>query len=100
MEALLQRYKENALFFLLFTFCFWPRRAACGILVPPPGIEACPLHWEHRVLITGPTTREVPRKCFVISRKEHTISRQKNWGRFSEGILSFKELVELQLAEM
>ena len=20
--------------------------AACGILVPPPGIEPCPLHWK------------------------------------------------------
>ena len=28
--------------------------AACRILVPQPGIEPHPLHWKHRVLITGP----------------------------------------------
>ena len=26
----------------------------CGILVPRPGIEPVPLHWEHGVLATGP----------------------------------------------
>ena len=28
--------------------------AACGILVPWPGIDPCPLHWKHGVLTTGP----------------------------------------------
>ena len=30
---------------------FWFRHAACGILVPQPGIK--PVHWEQGVLITG-----------------------------------------------
>ena len=35
--------------FVVFGCC----REACGILVPQPGINPCPLHWEHRVLTTG-----------------------------------------------
>ena len=34
---------------------------ACGMLVPWPGIEQVPLHWEHRVLTTG-----LPDSCFFI----------------------------------
>ena len=32
----------------------WPRYAACGILVPRPGMEPVPLQWKHGVLTTGP----------------------------------------------
>ena len=35
-------------------FFFWPQWAACGILVPQPGIELVPLQWKRRVLTTGP----------------------------------------------
>ena len=34
-------------------FFLWPHCAACGILVPWPGIEPVPLQWKPRVLITG-----------------------------------------------
>ena len=34
--------------------------AACGILVPQPGIEPVPLHWEHGVLTTGPAQKSIP----------------------------------------
>ena len=51
-------------FLVCFNFCFWPRRMACRILVPQPGIEPRPLavracspnHW---------TTREFPWKVFL-----------------------------------
>ena len=33
---------------------FGPRRAACRILVPQPGVEPRPLQWKCRVLTTGP----------------------------------------------
>ena len=59
-------------FWLLFLeqdifFFFWPRCAACGILVPQPGIEPVPPavevwspdHW---------TTREVPEQSSLVSR--------------------------------
>ena len=36
---------------LLFFFC--PRHTACGILVPPPGIQPRPLQWERGILTTG-----------------------------------------------
>ena len=32
----------------------FPHHRACGILVPGPGIEVCPLHKQCRVLTTGP----------------------------------------------
>ena len=38
----------------LFVSIFWQHHAACGILVPQPGIELHPLHWQHRVLTTEP----------------------------------------------
>ena len=44
-------------FFLIFihsfTWLHWILVATCGILVPRPGIEPVPLHWEHRILTTG-----------------------------------------------
>ena len=47
-------YKSWTLFFLLF-FGGGGHHAACGILVPQPGIKLEPLLWKHRVLITGST---------------------------------------------
>ena len=44
---------SNSLIFLSFFF-FWPPLAACGILLPQPGIEPMPLQWKHGVLTTGP----------------------------------------------
>ena len=46
------------IFILLLLFFFWPRHAACGILVPQPGIEPgpsavkalSPNHWTAREL--------------------------------------------------
>ena len=37
---------------LFYLFIFWLHLAACGILVPRPGME--PLLWKCRVLTTGP----------------------------------------------
>ena len=37
-----------------FFFFFLSCPTACGILVPLPGMESWPLHWEHRVATTGP----------------------------------------------
>ena len=36
----------------VFFFSFWLNHAACGILVPQPGMESVPLHWQLRVLAT------------------------------------------------
>ena len=38
----------------LFLCLFWPHRAACGILVPRPGMEPAALQWKRWVLTTGP----------------------------------------------
>ena len=40
---------------------FWPRRAACGISVPRPGIEPGPRQWKPRILTTRP-----PGNSFVL----------------------------------
>ena len=40
--------------FLFFSFHFWPRHMACGILVPDQGSKLRPLHWKRGVLTTGP----------------------------------------------
>ena len=44
-------------FSLFFCFLFWLHYLACRILVPQPGIEL--LHWEHRVLTTGPLQKSL-----------------------------------------
>ena len=53
-----QRPKSSFYFlFLIIIVIFLAalcRHAGCGILVPRPGIEPCPLHREHGVLTTGP----------------------------------------------
>ena len=46
-------------FILLFYFIFWPLSAACGILVPRPGIEPTPPALEAESLNHW-TAREVP----------------------------------------
>ena len=52
------------LFFNLFYLFFWPRHAACGILVPRPGIKpVCPLQWKCGVFNHW-TAREVPEQYF------------------------------------
>ena len=47
-------------------FFFWLRRVACGILVPPPGLEPVPPAVEARNLNHW-TLREVPRFLFNLS---------------------------------
>ena len=39
--------------FFSFFFMFWPHQAACGILMPQPGIEPVPPASEGRILTTG-----------------------------------------------
>ena len=45
---LLKIKSRKHLFICLFIYLFvyWPHSAACGILVPPPGIEPIPPHSE------------------------------------------------------
>ena len=43
-----------AFIYFFFKSMFWPCSVACGILVPGPGIEPEPRHWQHRVATTGP----------------------------------------------
>ena len=38
--------------FFLFLLFVWPRWAACGIVVPQPGIEPGPQQWKRQVLTT------------------------------------------------
>ena len=37
-----------------YTFFFFFGQAACGILVPQPVIKPSLLHWQYKVLTTGP----------------------------------------------
>ena len=48
---------------VIFTFplhFFWLHHVACGILVPWPGWNPCPLHWECGVSTTGPPRKSLP----------------------------------------
>ena len=49
--------REHSHAALVFVCLFW----SCGILVPWPGINPCPLQWKCRVVTTGP-----PGKCPVM----------------------------------
>ena len=49
--------------FLSSFFFFWPQQAACGILVPQPGIEPRPMAVKAGVLISEP--REFPAYFFI-----------------------------------
>ena len=40
--------------FIYLIVYFWPRCAACGVLVPQPGIEPGPQQGKRRVLTTEP----------------------------------------------
>ena len=40
--------------YIYIYFFFLLYRVACGILVPPSGIETRPLKWKRGVLTTGP----------------------------------------------
>ena len=44
---------------ILFIYLFWPHRAACGILVPQPGIEPMP-HTVEAQSLNHWAAREVP----------------------------------------
>ena len=44
----------NIYLFYLFICLFLALAAACGIKFPDQGLNPGPLHWEHRVLATGP----------------------------------------------
>ena len=46
LKYILEYHFENKIFWLC------PR--ACGVLVPQPGIEPTPLHWQQEALITEP----------------------------------------------
>ena len=47
-----------------------------GMLIPWLGIELCPLHWEHGVLMTGPTRMSL---VFLILRVSSGVSRRRQW---------------------
>ena len=72
----LEKKSKKLLFWLLnfrgerrqkleFSFFFWPHCAACGILVPRPGIEPVPPAVERGVLTTGPPGKS-PKIAFSI----------------------------------
>ena len=55
-----------------FVFCFWPRCAACRILVPRPGTEPGPRQWKRQVLTTGPPGNSPV--LFIYSRSIYLLS--------------------------
>ena len=56
---------------------FFVGHAACGSLVPPPGITAVPWQWKPRVLITGPQGKFPP--LFFLNSK-HFLSHAESFG--------------------
>ena len=62
-------------FFLLL---FWPRCAACRILVPRPGIEPRPRQWKRRVLTTGPPWNS-----------QRVFNRGKTWSDMEEELRAY-----------
>ena len=56
-------------------YCVWLQGLSCGVwdLVPWPGIEPTPLHWECRFLAIGP-----PRKSLQRPGKDSWASRRVN----------------------
>ena len=50
----------------LFVCLFWLHLTACGVLVPWLGVDPLLLHWERRVLSTGPP--ETWHDMYVLSR--------------------------------
>ena len=82
--------------FLLFIHSFWPRHAACGILVPWAGIEPMPLHWKWGVTTESPgkyweifflrlaLQYKLP-ACFrymLCCQESHSFFEHCNWGYF------------------
>ena len=54
---------------------FWLCHAAYEILVPQPGMSQHPLHWQHRVLTTGPPQKSQKinhLKMFILLLGMHT----------------------------
>ena len=54
LKCIIGRVKEGMSFFFLYIYIFWPCRAACGILVPRPGIEPMPRALGVQRKSTGP----------------------------------------------
>ena len=64
MQKISKIHNETSLLRFSFFFFFWPHHAACGILVPLPGIEPVPpalRAWSLDHL----TAREVPAMLFL-----------------------------------
>ena len=51
--------------FFVFFFTFWPHPAACGALVPQPGINPAPTVLEGGILTTGPPGKSLASPNFA-----------------------------------
>ena len=79
----LSRHVEGLAFEILIFF-FLPHCTACRILVPPPGLNPCPLHWKHGLLITGPPGKSQKEIAFEATLLSTLICRMKH---FDIGVL-------------
>ena len=53
-----------------FIYLFWSEYRVCGILVPWPGSNLCPLQWKYKVLTTGPPGK-FPLPFFLTKGLDH-----------------------------
>ena len=86
------RYAEWLLSARLW-FLFWSYHAACGFLVPPPGIKPMPSALEAHSL-NPRTTREVPHQALSDSHDLSSFSYSSESGNDAVCILQMKKLTQ------
>ena len=62
----LSRVKDCFFSNCYFLEIFWPCCMVCRILVPKPGIEPMPLHWQHKFLTTGPSGKSLRQLSLMV----------------------------------
>ena len=81
------KFNENQYFFTIKSFLFvclfggggvWPCCAACGILVPWPGIEPRAQQWKRQALTTGPPGNS--QEFYKSTRRRQTVQGKRGQG--------------------
>ena len=74
-----QFFPGKALWFLFFFKLFWPHPAACGILVPWPGIKPVPPALEDKILIIEPPGKSWFWSRLSYSRSQWNLRNNASW---------------------